>query len=74
MNVEYRDPQQKGNRECVVLSVSVPRSILPLIAAELGSQHRNTRGKPLSRSEWIVRAIRRDLAHAIRSRRKGGAA
>jgi hypothetical protein len=60
---------QKGRKTYLIQSFGIPAALLEQMADAIGSQNTNTRASPLNKSEWICRAIRRDIAHMHRSRR-----
>lgn len=60
---------QKRRKCSVMLSFLIPVKLLEAVNAAVNQQQKNTRKAPLNRSEWIRRAIERDLEHAERSRK-----
>jgi hypothetical protein len=73
VNTDFTKPNQKGRKDSQILSFLIPLDLLDGVNNAVQQQQQNTRGVPLSRSAWILRAIRRELAHAERSRVKRGA-
>lgn len=60
---------QRHRKTAEIVSLGMPVVLRDEIDAEVARQASVTRGVPLNRSQYILRAIRRDLAHARRSRR-----
>ena len=68
---ESFDMPQKGRKTSIVVSFLCPVTLLQRVDEALAEQQQNTLAAPLAgRSEWIRRAIERDLDHRERSRRK----
>ncbi len=62
---------QKRRKNSVIVSFLCPISLLAEVDAAYKEQQKRTLKAPLSgRSEFIIRALKRDLAHGVRSRRK----
>lgn len=63
---------QARRKNSKIVSFLCPVSLLAEVDAAVASQQANTLSAPLSgRSEWIIRAIKRDLNHRERSKRYG---
>jgi hypothetical protein len=58
---------QKHRKTAKIMAVLLPDTLKEEIDAEVRLQNQGP-GIPLDRSKWLKRAIRRDLAHARRSR------
>lgn len=61
--------EQKGRKSGGSVCVYMRWELLEAVTAAIADQQKGTRHAPLNQSEWIVRAIKRDLAHRDRSRR-----
>lgn len=62
--------KQKRRKTGVILSFFIPIGLLGQVDEAVQERNKNTRGVHFNRSEWIRRAIVRDLAHRDRSRSK----
>lgn len=63
--------KQRRRRDFIILSFGVPTALLSRIDAAVAEHRKNSRGPAMNRSEWLRRAIERDLAHRDRSRGRG---
>lgn len=64
---------QARRKDSVIVSFLIPVSLLSEVNAAVAEQQANTLKTPLTgRSEWFIRATKRDLDHRRRSRRKRG--
>lgn len=60
---------QRGRKSSLIVSVLLPVALIEEIRSTIASQNLHTLRAPLNQSEWIRRAIEREIAHAKRSRR-----
>lgn len=65
---------QSGRKTFVIESFGIPTDLQAKMVAAIASQNRNSIKAPLNKSEWIRRAIERDIAHQKRSNRKADCA
>jgi metal-responsive CopG/Arc/MetJ family transcriptional regulator len=63
---------QKRRKNAVLVSVLLPVELIREIDGRVEHLGVVSRNPPRSRSEWIKRAIRRDLEHDARSRKRHG--
>lgn len=62
------DRKQKRRKGSLIVSLLMKTDLIERMDLAVEEQNRNTRKAPLNRSEWIRRAIERDLDHRNRSR------
>lgn len=60
--------KQKRRKGSLIISLLMKTDLIERMDVAVAEQNRNTRKAPLNRSEWIRRAIERDLDHINRSR------
>jgi hypothetical protein len=69
-NTASRTHKQKRRKDSILVSVLVPLATLEAIDKARASQVKYSRQAALNQSEWIRRAIARDLDHRRRSNRR----
>jgi hypothetical protein len=60
---------QRRRKSALIVSVLLPVELIDRMRAEIKSQNLRSRHAPLNQSEFIRRAIERDLSHSSRSRK-----